>query len=54
MHEYWRCRECGYLYDPAEGDPDSRVTPGTAFELLPPEWRCPVCNEIVGNFEPMA
>jgi len=42
------------VYDPAEGDPDSRVTPGTAFALLPPEWRCPVCNEPLAAFEPMA
>jgi len=54
MHEYWRCRECGYIYDPAEGDPDSRIMPGTPFELLPHEWRCPVCNELLAAFEPMA
>ena len=23
---------CGYVYDPAEGDPDNNIEPGTAFE----------------------
>ena len=26
------CDICGYVYDPAEGDPDNGVAPGTAFE----------------------
>ena len=29
------CTVCGYVYDPAEGDPDNGVTPGTAFEKVP-------------------
>ena len=27
------CDICGYVYDPAEGDPDNGVAPGTAWEL---------------------
>ena len=27
------CEVCGYVYDPAEGDPDSGIEPGTAFEV---------------------
>ena len=26
------CETCGYVYDPAVGDPDSGIAPGTAFE----------------------
>ena len=26
------CEVCGYVYDPAEGDPDSGIEPGTAFD----------------------
>ena len=26
------CEVCGYVYDPAVGDPDSGIEPGTAFE----------------------
>ncbi len=39
----WMCRECGWLYDPAEGDQESRVKAGTPFRLLPSDWSCPVC-----------
>ena len=38
----YMCEPCGYIYDPAEGDPDSGIAPGTAFEDLPDDWCCPV------------
>ena len=31
------CEVCGYVYDPAEGDPDSGIEPGTAFEDISQE-----------------
>ena len=37
------CEVCGYVYDPAVGDPDNGVAPGTAFEDLPDDWVCPLC-----------
>ncbi len=40
----WVCTICGYVYDPAEGDPSQNIEPGTAFEDLPDSYRCPVCN----------
>jgi len=40
----YRCTVCDYIYDPTQGDPDSGVQPGTAFESLPDEWVCPVCG----------
>lgn len=46
------CSICGYVYDPAEGDPDSGITPGTPFEDLPADWVCPVCGASKANFEP--
>jgi rubredoxin len=49
----WQCRECGYLYDPADGDPESRIRPATAFEQLPGNWCCPVCSERKSGFDPM-
>jgi rubredoxin len=39
----YRCEVCGYIYDPAEGDPESDIAPGTSFEDLPDEWLCPKC-----------
>lgn len=47
LGEIWRCSgsECpGYEYDPMEGDPDSGVAPGTAFQDLPDDWFCPRCG----------
>jgi len=35
---------CGYEYDPAVGDPDSGIAPGTAWEDIPEDWVCPVCG----------
>ena len=40
----YQCEPCGYIYDPAEGDPDNGIAPGTAFEDLPADWVCPMCG----------
>ena len=34
------CDICHYEYDPAKGDPDNGIAPGTAFEDLPADWVC--------------
>ena len=46
------CNVCGYVYDPAEGDPDNGVPAGTAFENLPDDWVCPVCGASQTDFSP--
>lgn len=38
------CGVCWYVFDPAKGDGVWPVQPGTAFQDLPPDWRCPVCD----------
>lgn len=40
----WRCTICQYVYDPAVGDIEHGIAPGTAFEDLPAEWVCPECG----------
>ena len=35
---------CGYVYDPAVGDPDNGIAPGTAWEDVPEDWVCPTCG----------
>jgi flavin reductase (DIM6/NTAB) family NADH-FMN oxidoreductase RutF/rubredoxin len=40
----YKCGVCGYIYDPAVGDPDSGIKTGTPFEALPADWTCPVCG----------
>jgi rubredoxin len=45
------CTICGYVYDPALGDPDSGVSAGTAFEDLSDDWVCPICGAEKDQFE---
>jgi len=52
MQKY-KCLMCGYIYDPAVGDPDNGVKPGTAFESLPDDWTCPDCGAGKDEFEPL-
>ncbi len=49
----WECGVCGHVYDPAEGDPQGGVEPGTLFENLPPEWVCPICGAAKDQFHPL-
>ena len=46
----YKCGVCGFIYDPAVGDPDSGVKPGTSFESLPADWTCPVCGADKSQF----
>ena len=45
------CPACGYVYDPAIGDPDSGIAPGTRFEDIPNNWVCPTCGTMKADFE---
>ena len=38
------CEKCWYVYDPAQGDPEHGIKPGTVFEDIPQQWRCPDCG----------
>ena len=38
------CSVCGFVYDPALGDPSQGIAPGTLFEDLPDDWHCPRCK----------
>ncbi|MFQ5646607.1 MAG: rubredoxin [bacterium] len=40
----WECGACEYIYDPATGDPEGEIPPGTPFENLPDDWVCPECG----------
>ncbi len=46
------CDVCGYVYDPAVGDPDGNVAAGTAFEDIPGDWVCPLCGASKESFSP--
>lgn len=49
----FECTVCGYVYDPAEGDPDNGIKPGTPFSDLPDDWVCPDCGVGTDSFEEM-
>lgn len=49
--EKYVCDVCGYVYDPAVGDPDNGIAPGTKFEDLPADWVCPLCSMDKTHFE---
>jgi len=38
------CTICNYIYDPALGDTDDGISPGTSFQDLPDDWLCPECG----------
>jgi rubredoxin len=48
------CCVCHYIYDPAKGDPNGGIAPGTSFEEIPDDWVCPVCGVDKGQFEKFA
>ena len=41
----YKCNICKYEYDPAQGDPTQGIAPGTPFEALPADWKCPRCKQ---------
>ena len=43
-YQRWLCDACGYIYDEAEGDPDSGLPPGTRYQDIPDDWQCPLCG----------
>ena len=47
----YECVICGYVYDPAVGDPDNGIAANTAFEDLPDDWTCPDCGAGKDQFE---
>ena len=50
----YKCTICKYEYDPAKGDPTQGIAPGTPFEALPADWKCPRCKQGKEKFEPVA
>lgn len=53
VHEMdsYECLVCGYVYDPAKGDEENGIAPETAFEDLPEDWLCPICQQGKEVFE---
>ncbi len=47
----YMCVVCGFVYDEAEGLPEHGVPPGTRFDDLPLNWKCPECGAGKDEFE---
>lgn len=45
------CMNCGYTYREELGDPEHGIAPGTRWEAVPDDWRCPDCNAEKADFE---
>lgn len=48
------CTVCGFVYAPEKGLPEDGIPPGTPFEVLPPDFCCPVCGADKSCFSPLA
>jgi rubredoxin len=47
----YKCLVCGWIYDPALGDPDGGIAAGTRFEDISDDWSCPMCGVDKTQFE---
>lgn len=50
MQKY-ECNECGYIYEEELGDVNTEIKPGTLFEDLPDDWKCPICGHGKEDFD---
>jgi rubredoxin len=51
--EMWQCQmtNCGYIYNPNRGDKKGKIPPGSRFEDLPDDWKCPCCGSSKSMFK---
>jgi rubredoxin-NAD+ reductase len=45
------CQNCGWIYDQAAGDPESGIEPGTGWDDVPEDWKCPDCGAGKSDFD---
>ncbi|HWQ63540.1 MAG TPA: thiamine pyrophosphate-dependent enzyme [Methanospirillum sp.] len=50
VYHSWRCAICSYIYREEAGEEQSHTAPGTRFEDLPQDWKCPICNAGKSSF----
>jgi rubredoxin len=49
----YMCVICGFVYDEAKGLPDEGIEPGTRWDDVPMNWKCPECGAGKEDFEMM-
>ncbi len=47
----YMCVVCGFVYNEEEGLPDEDLAPGTLWDDVPDNWRCPECGASKEEFE---
>ena len=47
----YMCVICGWVYDEEAGYPEDGIAPGTKWEDVPPNWKCPECGAGKEDFE---
>lgn len=47
----YRCKVCGFIYDPELGDPVAGIPADTPFEETPHDWVCPICGVTKEDFD---
>lgn len=47
----YECMICGLIYSEADGWPDDGIAPGTKWEDVPEDWKCPDCGVSKSDFE---
>lgn len=47
----YMCVICGFIYDEAAGIPGEGIPPGTRWDAVPANWRCPECDARKEDFE---
>ena len=45
------CVVCGFVYDEEQGLPDHGIQPGTKWEDVPEDFKCPECGASKAEFE---
>ncbi|MGW1073751.1 rubredoxin [Streptomyces sp. NPDC002537] len=46
----WMCLVCGWVYYEALGLPEEGIAPGTPWEDVPDDWKCPDCGTTKDDF----
>ena len=52
--ESYKCKVCGYVYDPVKGDAVAGVDPNTPWAKVPEGYVCPLCGVGKDQFEAVA
>jgi len=47
----YMCMICGFIYDEEKGLPDQGIVPGTKWDDVPVNWKCPECGARKEDFE---